>query len=1023
MYKSNDLPYLAWRKTGLAFSFVLSMIAGLALSINVALAQDEANETEDEEALELQDVRVTGSRLNRPPSELSGNLIVLDREAIRASGELTLARVLRQLPQNVNGTSETFGSDLNLGTNVSAASTVNLRGLGSEYTLILVDGRRIGYSGIFGGVTDISTIPLSMVERIEILLDGASAIYGSDAVGGVVNIITRKDYSGIELDLNYGRPHKSGYDETRVSVSGGFGWDGGRANIGYEYFRDSGLDASDRDSIIIANRDDSGIQRTGRPGPQIRLLTNLLTTSECNAAGALVWELDGNILSRDEYAALDADRQAMATCHNDITLPPGFMSGDDLNGINMFGSPNWGDEAELGYSLRPEQDYNVMNLALDQDISDSITAHATIRLGNKKTTSNRGLSSFNTTVHQNNPHNPFGVRILRAAGQILNVPPNLFDSEQDELFTRLGLEGSFGASWTWQAEFSRSEQEIASQQLNVLDGTTVNAGFNSDGVTDVQIAYFGGIDLDTCEQRRMELGGSRISWSGFFGGQCRVYAAPPTPIDPFSDLSSYVAPGLNAGSENEQTQFEALARGELFEAPGGRIALVVGFDYRKDVLDSFSEHHANQFGRTCSPISCPSVRGGSPAGSAAFSTSISRTAQAGFFEGLIPLIGADNQMPGVQRLNLTFSGRHDSYSNVEVEYRETQSGAAGTDNPADPGSEFTYSTGIVYQVNDSVRFKADRQTSFVAPQLNQLIQRTNERARPGFGESLCLLINGGPSCSFANNTVLLVGRNEKLTPETAENLSLTAEASPPFLPGIFLRAVWSDTEYRDRIFFLNTSPFGVDPNNLPSDIIYIPEEDIYLVEKRWINVSNLFRTGMDYELRYDWQMGLNDFSILVRRSYTNRYDVRLDPTSDELHNLVTRRDDTGHQQPRYVAPVPKHQTSMQFTWSNGGLFMSIDVQGAAKVSTLVSSTFESVTEPATIYDMVLGYEFGNDSFFDAPAWLNGFSTTLTINNLTNAFAENTQVNPETGDVQENVINPFFEWTQGRSYRLAIHKSF
>ena len=208
--------------------WMLAIVAGLALSVNLALAPEDTDSDADEEALDLRDVRVTGSRLNRPPSELSRNLIVLDQDAIRASGELTLARVLRQLPQNVNGTGETFGSELNLErTKVSAASTVNLRGLGSEYTPILVDGRRIGYSGIFGGVTDISTIPLSMVERLEILLDGASAIYGSDAVGGFVNIITRKDYSGLDLDLNYGRPHKSGYDETRVSVSSGFGWDGG----------------------------------------------------------------------------------------------------------------------------------------------------------------------------------------------------------------------------------------------------------------------------------------------------------------------------------------------------------------------------------------------------------------------------------------------------------------------------------------------------------------------------------------------------------------------------------------------------------------------------------------------------------------------------------------------------------------------------------------------------------------------------------------------------------------------------
>ncbi len=134
----------------------------------------------------------TGSRLAGSPSDLSRNVIVLDRQDIRASGEFTLPRVLQQLPQNTNPTNATYGSRLNGVNNKTGAATVNLRGLGSESTLILVDGRRVGYSGILGGVTDISTIPLSMVERIEILLDGASAVYGSDAVGGVVNIITRK---------------------------------------------------------------------------------------------------------------------------------------------------------------------------------------------------------------------------------------------------------------------------------------------------------------------------------------------------------------------------------------------------------------------------------------------------------------------------------------------------------------------------------------------------------------------------------------------------------------------------------------------------------------------------------------------------------------------------------------------------------------------------------------------------------------------------------------------------------------
>ena len=384
-------------------------------------------------------------------------------------------------------------------------------------------------------------------------------------------------------------------------------------------------------------------------------------------------------------------------------------------------------------------------------------------------------------------------------------------------------------------------------------------------------------------------------------------------------------------------------------------------------------------------------------------------------------MGSGNAMSGVQRLNLTFSGRYDSYSNVEVEYRDSQSGEAGTDNPADPGSEFTYSTGIVYQVNDSVRFKADRQTSFVAPQLNQLLRRTQDRAQATGFARLRFREPDGRIGPYVPNTYLISGANDELMPETAESMTLTAEVTPPFLPGVFLRVAWSDTEYQDRIFLLGSSTI-VEPDNLPGNITYLAEEDIYLVESRWINVASLNRTGIDYELRYEWEMGLNDFSIVARRSYTNRYDVQRDPAEDVVHDLVTTRDNSGSQRINLISPVPKHQTSMQFTWTNGGLFASIDLQGAAKVSTL-STVNERVTEPQTNYDLVVGYEFGNDTFFDAPAWMNGLSATVTVNNLTNAFAKNYTRSTSTGEVENYSINPFFEWTQGRSYRLAIHKSF
>ncbi len=1017
---TNTPPPLPERSAAsLVASRMLAILAlsGLAAGPGTALAQEDAGNDSEEEALELAGVKVTGSRLNRPPSELSGNLIVLDREAIRASGEPSLARLLRQLPQNVNATNETWGSRLNGTTNITGASTVNLRGLGSEYTLILVDGRRQGYSGVTGGVTDISTIPLAMVERVEILLDGASAVYGSDAVGGVVNVITRKDYSGVELDTHYARPHKSGYEETRINLSTGLSWDGGRANISYGYLHDTGLDASTRDSIINANRDDTGDQQRGAAGPQVRMYSYFFDRS-CDADKAIVYELDGKILTRAEFAALDAGQQAMATCHADITVPSGFMPGDDLDGIKIFGAPRWGEDTELGYSLRPAVDRNTVRVGLDQALTEAINIHANADWTTRKTTSERGLNSFSGTLHANSPHNPFGVRVT-AFGQILNVPPNHVESREDSLRASLGLDGKFGGTWSWDVELSRSEVDLDGQQFNVLDSDTVSNGMNSDGVSEAVIGRFSGIDEAACTVKETELGGARSSYSSFFGGNCTVYGAAPTPINPFGDLSPYIEAGLKTGSVNRQTQFEAFVRGELFAAPGGAVAVIVGYDYREDVLDSFSEFHAT--GGFCSLLVCP---GGNPAGAQAFNTSISRKIQAGFLEGVIPLIGANNAMAGVQRLNLTFSGRYDSYSNVDVNYRNSQSGEAGTDNPQDPGSEFTYSAGLVYQINDSVRLKARQTTSFVAPQLNQLLQRTRDRSPESSFRQLCLINPDGSGCTYTRDkTWSIAGANTKLAPETAESLSLTAEVSPSFLPGISLRANWSDNEYEDRILQLSGSRFNIDPDNLPSYILYLPDEDLYLVETRYINVSSLQQTGVDYELRYDWEMGANDFSIRVRRSYTNRFEIQLDPTVASTQSLVETRDDSGPQDARVIEPVSRRKTNAQFIWSNGGLFASIDLEGASRVSTLVSTTFERVTEPATIYDLVIGYQFGQDALFDAPSWLRGWEATATINNLTNAASRNYSLNPETGDIDVWSINAFWEWKHGRSYLLSVRKSF
>lgn len=978
----------------------------------IANAQEQGEEEEgDETAAESQEVDpdeeiellvVTGSRIAQDPSQLSRNVVVLDRDFIRATGELTLDRVLRQLPQNVNSTNATYGSRLNGAENKTGAATVNLRSLGSESTLVLVDGRRAGYSGILGGVTDISTIPLSMVDRIEVLPDGASAVYGSDAVGGVVNIITRTDYSGVEVDVDYGRPHKSGYHEVRGSIAGALSWEGGRARLAYERFRDTGLDSSLRESIILSNRLLTTGQKNTAPGPQVRVWTWFFDDS-CAPATSILWGLDGSLLTNQEYAVLSPEDQARATCHNDLTLPLGFQHTDDLNSIDAFGEQNWGDEAEVGFSLRPEQVNDVVNVGIDQEISESLSLHANVRIVRKDSNSDNGLNHRSGTLHANSPFNPFG-RQVSLTGLATDQPPSSFESETEGLHVNLGASGELG-SWNWEVEYGSSMEQIDTTRINVRDAAYA-LGVNSDGVSEAVIRRVSGISQDECEALRVQIGGTRIAYSTFFGGNCTIYGAPPDPINPFGDISAWIIPDVDAGSENQQTLFEAKIRGDLFDMPAGSMAVVAGYEFREDVLDSFSEFSTGFF-----------LGSSSPTGSSTFNTRVARKTSAFFAEALIPLVGESNSAGG-QRLNLILSGRHDSYSDVDVEYGQTATDAGGTLNATSPGSSFTWRAGLAYQPVEGLRLKTDLSTSFVAPQLNQLLSKVLSV------DTACLwrYAEGasGSIRQICDNVSENRGGNDELNPETAETLTVSAEFAPSALPGLLLRAGWSDTEFSDRIVKLRV-PI-IDVNDLPSTVTYDPATDAYIVDNRWINAAAVNRDGIDLEVLYDWQAGDNDFNVTLRRSYTNGYEVVQDASSGIVHEIVTTRDDTGPEDTT-LAPVPNHKTSMQWTWTRGPIFLSLDMQAAEDTTIQNSDTRHYVTTPATNFDLVMSYDFAQSTLFGSPRWMSGLSATLTVNNLTDDYASTTNVNPETGERQTYLLNPIYEWNQGRSYRLTLRNSF
>ena len=186
----------------------MAAVSAGALSATSALAQ------ESEDAATLDTIEVTGSRLKRADIEGAVPVIVIDRAQIDASGDVSVADVLR------DSTFASFGNfKPQSGSSAQSLATIDLRGVGSGRTLVLIDGRRAPTNPMSASSgTDLNAIPLAAVERIEILSDGASAVYGSDAIGGVVNVILRKDFNGAEIRYGIGSTEVKGGDLQDMSV-------------------------------------------------------------------------------------------------------------------------------------------------------------------------------------------------------------------------------------------------------------------------------------------------------------------------------------------------------------------------------------------------------------------------------------------------------------------------------------------------------------------------------------------------------------------------------------------------------------------------------------------------------------------------------------------------------------------------------------------------------------------------------------------------------------------------------------
>jgi iron complex outermembrane receptor protein len=256
-------------------ALVQALGAGVALTVVTTAAHAQ-------QAQRVEKIEVTGSNIKRVDQETVAPIEIITRDQIERTGQATVAEVLRNIPSNTGGSfGESFANSF-----ASGAAGISLRGLGQKTTLVLLNGRRTaGYGfaqNLQDSFVDLNSIPSSAVERIEILKDGASAIYGSDAIAGVVNVILRKDYKGFEAAAQFGQ--SEGKNDYRVNLTGGVGdlaRDRWSLFATFDYYKREGLLLADTD--FGATRD----YRQYPGGRNFNSLTGGGTWTPLTASGAL----------------------------------------------------------------------------------------------------------------------------------------------------------------------------------------------------------------------------------------------------------------------------------------------------------------------------------------------------------------------------------------------------------------------------------------------------------------------------------------------------------------------------------------------------------------------------------------------------------------------------------------------------------------------------------------------------------------------------------------------------------------
>jgi iron complex outermembrane receptor protein len=477
---------------------------------------------------ELELILVTGSRLKRVDAEGPSPVHVISRQDIDRSGAATVREVLSTVTQNATARDESGNASF-LG-----ASTVQLRGLPLGTTLMLLNGRRLGASGpqVSYNIFDISNVPLEAVERIEVLTDSASAIYGADAIGGAVNIILREDFEGAGMGARYGTSSEGDADERQASFTVGRSGQAASGLLVFDYY--------DRDLLRSSQRD-------------------LTSTADFTRFGGddlrSTWSYPGNVYS--------LDGSALPGLSNSFAGIPSGTDGTGLTAadfqatdgvLNRFDGANYGtlSAASERTSVFASGRYRFSSgLSL---FAEALFTHRNQRVLFPPEPLPYGEFGF-FTVPADNPFNPFGVAV-GLDYRFLEMGPRTNDLTTDFSRFVVGASGAWGRfDWEFYWLGDRDQSEI-------VNGRTLNSTLNAEVIQE----YLNSTDPNVALNVFSTTGNNNP----------QTLAAILNATATTDDLSS------------RASMTEAIVRGPLWTLPAGTLNAVFGLNVRRERVDFLS---------------------------------------------------------------------------------------------------------------------------------------------------------------------------------------------------------------------------------------------------------------------------------------------------------------------------------------------------------------------------------------------------------------------------------------------------